>query len=170
MSPERNKYSPSELWRVAGYTASCLGLSKIKEEGIPICVCLDDDDWFLPNHLDTLHKAYNDFPEAAFIYTQSTHKSPKDLLPSDCPSIHYNNKPPGAYGLIHSAASWDLRKIPLSYRNVIETHSPWVAGDADMWERIREYCNSTNLKTLYIPKLTVRHDYEHGTPAEPMVL
>lgn len=171
VSPERSKYSGTELWKIAGYTASCLGLSKIKEEEIPIHTCLDDDDWWETNHLQTLWETYQNFPEAAFVYTKSTYKSPNQYLPNEDVSLSYNNRPPRAYGLIHSAVSWDVQKIPLMYRNIMEEKSEWVAGDADMWERIRTYCEGNNLKTIYVPKLTVRHDSEQGQYiTEPMIM
>lgn len=168
-SPERAKYSGSKLWAVAGFTASCIGLKKIQEEQIPVHVALDDDDYWTNDHLQILWEHYRDFPESAFIYTRSTYKNnflPKEILP-----LRYNNLPPKAYNLVHSSASWNINKIPLMYKNIIEVKSNLVAGDAWMWEEIRNYCDKNNLKTLYIPKITVKHDAEHGNyNVEPMLL
>lgn len=163
-SVEREKYSGYDLWRVAGCTASRTGLAKVTEEGL-IHAPLDDDDYWLPCHLETLAQAYKDFPEAAFIYTQSTYNG--GILPKDRVEVGYNNLPPQAYRLIHSAASWDTCKIKLGYPNVIEERSAYVAGDAEMWERIR----MTGCKSVYISKLTVHHDYEQGGHmVEPLLI
>jgi glycosyltransferase involved in cell wall biosynthesis len=168
-SPERSKYEGAKLWSVAGFTASCTGLKKIQEERIPIHVPLDDDDWWHKNHLKTLWEHYQKFPEAAFIYTRSTYKN--KVLPHDIMPLRYNNLPPRAYNLVHSSVSWNVEKIPLMYKNVIKENSKFVAGDALMWETIKNYCESNKLKTLYIPEITVYHDTEHGDKQmEPMLL
>lgn len=170
VSLERGKYSGGDLWRCAGRYACCYGLQKLREQA-RICACLDDDDWWLPDHLSTLWEAYKKYPDAAFVYTKSTYKSDNSFLPNENVDIHYDNLMPRAYNLIHSAASWDAQKIPLEYRNVIEVNSPWVAGDADLWERMREYCQTNGLRTIYVPKLTVRHDQEgQRCMVEPILL
>lgn len=170
-SPEREKYSGSDLWKVAGYTASCTGLRKVQQESIPVVVCIDDDDWWEKDHLQTLYDGYVNFPDAAFIYTQATYKNTQDVLPNETPDTYYDNLPPRAYNLIHSAASWNVTKIPLMYRNLMEFPGNYVAGDAVMWDMIRDYCTAHGLKTLYIPKKTVRHDCEHGGERiEPLLL
>lgn len=162
-SPERKKYTGNDLWKVAGCAASKHGLKKIQEEKL-IHVPLDDDDYWSPSHLSELAYGYENFPEAVFIYTQSTYKN--SVLPSDIPAIYYNNISPRAYSLIHSSVSWDTVRLPLMYKNIIEEGGNYVAGDAEMWDRIRDYCHEKGLKTLYIPKLTVHHDCEQGNPPQ----
>lgn len=168
ISPERNKYSGDQLWSCAGFTACQTGLLQIQKEGL-IHVPIDDDDYWLPEHLNLLADAYLNFPEAAFIYTQSTYRD--SILPKETPELFYDNLPPKAYNVIHSAVSWDTKRIPVMYANIMEEKSSFVAGDAETWERIRNYCTENNLKTLYIPKLTVRHDYERAEhPIMPLLL
>lgn len=157
-SPERNEYSGNDLWKVAGCTACKIGLRKITQEGLIHCPLDDDDIWQSSKHLSLLAEYYQKFPEAVFIYTQSTHKG--GILPVDNMEVCYNNLPPRAYNLIHSATSWDTRRLPIMYENIIEKGYNYAAGDAWMWDTIRDYCYEKGLKTLYIPKQTVRHDHE----------
>lgn len=167
-SPERSKHTGMDLWRVAGFTASQTGLKKIQEEGL-VHAPIDDDDWWLPDHLETLAWGYRTFPESVFVYTKSTYRD--SVLPREDIDPGYDNLPPRAYCLIHSAASWDTTRLPLLYRNVIEDGCGQVAGDAEMWDRVRDHCTAHRLKTLYIPKLTVRHDHELGSGVpEPALL
>lgn len=147
-SEERNKYSGKELWSVSGLSANKKGYEKIKEEQIPVICLSNDDDWWLPNHLETLYQGHK---EASFVYTQSTFK--ESVLPKKDTSFK-------AYNLVYSAVSWKIKDIPLFLRNIVEEKSQWVAADADLWERIRVYCLQNGLKTLYIPVLTAHHDIE----------
>lgn len=148
-SVEREKYTGKELWKMAGFTANNIGLELARKE-CKIHARLDDDDYWIDNHLEILSKGY---PNNAFVYTRS--KNRKEFLPKEETK---ENLPPKAYNLIHSAASWDLEKINFNYLDASKTD--FVAGDAFMWESIKAFCDEKNYKTLYIPEITVVHDFE----------
>jgi hypothetical protein len=55
----------------------------------------------------------------------------------------------------------NFKKIKLRHRNVFEeTGKIGLPGDADLWERTREYLIKNNLKSIFINKLSCRHDEE----------
>lgn len=159
-SPERNKYSGTQLWSVSGLSANQKGYEQIQKEEIPVICLSNDDDWWLPDHLQTLYEGYE--KNASFVYTKSTHRN--DILPKD------NNNYPKAYNVIYSATSWKVKDIPLFLRNVVEEKTEWVAADADLWERIRYHCKKNKLRSLHMPKLTVHHDIEMNVGEYPQPL
>ena len=156
---ESGKFTGHALWCSAGKNASNTGILKSIEEGCEFHCHLDDDDEWLPHHLDTLNYAYNNFNEAVFIYTNSTYLG--RLMPPFVvsPLLEYDNLPPAPEKLVHSSVSWRLDKIPLLHRDTIEQGRVFP-GDADMWERIGNYCRDKGLKTLYVPITTVLKEDE----------
>jgi len=151
--------SGQALWCSGGAKATNIGIDIIAADGGSIRCHLDDDDEWLSYHLEMLNIAYTTYSESVFVYTNSFYRDrgghvrlfPEDNVPK---LMQYNNLPPRPEQLIHSSVSWDINKIPLKYRNVIEQGRVFP-GDADMWERINKYCIDNNLKTLYIPLTTV---------------
>lgn len=156
---ESGLFSGNALWCSAGANASNTGINKSIEEGCEIHCHLDDDDEWLPYHLQMLDMGYTNYPESVYIYTNAYYVDrnkhvrlfPEDNVPK---LMTYNNLPPRPERLIHSTASWKLSKIPFRHRNTIEQGRVFP-GDADMWERINKFCSTNNLKTLYIPITTV---------------
>lgn len=147
------------LWCSGGAMATNVGIDIVAADGGSIRCHLDDDDEWLPYHLEMLNIAYTNYPESAFIYTNAfytdrngyTRLFPEDNVPK---LMQYNNLPPRPERLIHSSVSWNINKIPLKYKNVIEQGRVYP-GDADMWQRINKYCLDNKLKTLYVPLTTV---------------
>jgi len=152
------------LWCCGGVEATNIGIDICKKNNISHYCSLDDDDYWMPHHLEILNMAYNSYPESSFVYTNSLYTDRNNntrLFPPQTvlPLIQYDNLPPRPENLIHSSVSWDLNKIPLKYRNVLEQGREYPA-DADMWYRIQDFCNKNSLKTLYIPITTVIKDSE----------
>lgn len=150
-----------ELWYSAGANATKTGVKMMKDEGFIYYARLDDDDYWYPNHLETLVEGYTNFPEAAFIYTNSLYKKGNSLVrfPPDNVPLKYDNLPPRPRRLIQSTTSWRLDKIDVPPRTVREQGRVFP-GDADMWERVNAICKKNNYKTLYIPRTTAVHDDE----------
>lgn len=156
---ESGKFQGQSLWCSAGANASNVGISKSIEEGCQIHCHLDDDDEWLPYHLQTLDIGYTNYPDSVFVYTNAFYVDrnkiarlfPQENVPQ---LLRYDNLPPRPEKLIHSSASWKLDKIPFKHRNCIEQGRVFP-GDADMWERINNHCKQNSLKTLYIPLTTV---------------
>jgi glycosyltransferase involved in cell wall biosynthesis len=153
------KLTGNALWCSAGANASNTGIDLSLKEGITIHCHLDDDDEWLPTHLEILNFAYTNYSESVFVYTNAlytdrfgvTRTFPVDNV--GC-LLQYNNLIPRPEKLIHSSASWKLDKLSFRHRNVLE-QGRIFPGDADMWERINRFCLSNDLKTLYIPITTV---------------
>lgn len=81
---------------------------------------------------------------------------PKELV---SPYLNYDNLFPRPKKLIQSSASWRLDKIDLLPRTPKEQGRMYPA-DADLWDRLKPYCEKNKLKTLYVPLTTVVHDIE----------
>jgi len=156
---ESGLFSGNSLWCSAGANASNAGIEQSVKEEYDIHCHLDDDDIWLPNHLETLQLAYDNMPEAVFVYTNAlytdrgghTTRYPVEQVSNE---IFYNNLMPRPEKLIHSSASWKLKVFPFRHRNTME-QGRIFPGDADMWERINLFCRQNNLKTIYVPITTV---------------
>ena len=160
---ETGLFSGNSLWCSAGANASNVGMNESIKENFLIHCHLDDDDEWLPYHLEILNIAYTNYPETVYVYTNAYYVDrnklirlfPEDNVPK---LVTYNNLPPRPERLIHSSASWKLDKIPFRHRNTIQQNRIFP-GDADMWERINKHCIENNLKTVYMPITTVlKHD------------
>jgi hypothetical protein len=168
-APERENPNLSlrEWWCIGGsQNINCM-LDKQRKDGIKISCRLDDDDCWLPNHLEVLNMGYSSFPESVFIYTRSRYcehhlpilhktevlfgdmpylwKNPTDLL-------RYNNFPPMPENIVHSSVSWDISRIPF---NFFVSSPKILPGDAVLWHKINQFAEKNMLKTLYIPITTV---------------
>jgi hypothetical protein len=156
---ESGLFSGNSLWCSAGANASNIGMNQSIKENFLIHCHLDDDDEWLPYHLDILNIAYTNYPETVYTYTNAYYVDrnnlvrlfPEDIVPK---LVTYNNLPPRPERLIHSSASWKLDIIPFRHRNTLEQNREFP-GDADMWERINMFCKQNNLKTIYMPITTV---------------
>lgn len=156
--------SGRNLWCCGGVEATNTAIELCKKNNINYYCSLDDDDLWLPFHLEILNMGFTSFEESCFVYTNSVYTDKNNitkLFPAQqvLSFLQYNNLPPKPENLIHSTVCWKIDKIPLKYRNVIEQKRTYPA-DADMWERINTYCSENNLKTLYIPITTVIKDSE----------
>jgi hypothetical protein len=152
------------LWCSAGASASKFGMNLMKENNIFHHCRLDDDDYWLPNHLEVINSGYTMFPESVYIYTNALYTDSGGAtrtFPADnvSPFLRYDNLPPRPEKLIQSAASWHLGKVPLMPRTCLEQGRVYP-GDADLWARMGEYFRENNLRTLYIPLTTVIKDSE----------
>lgn len=156
---ENPTFQGHSLWCSAGANASNVGIEQTIKEQILFHCHMDDDDEWLPFHLETLNMGYSSYVESVFIYTNSLYTDRNRITRTFPPEqvstfLQYNNLPPRPERLIHSTASWRLDKIPFRHRNTFEQGRNFP-GDADMWERINKLCIDKNYKTLYIPITTV---------------
>lgn len=146
-----------DLWRCGGVNANNVALSMQRRDKIDVTCHLDDDDFWLSNHLETLAQAYEDYPSAVFIHT-STHQIVRDpqsksqfrAYPPIHGSTHYDNTVLGQGCFFHSSVSWRLLAIPYNY-----VADPDQAADAALWTVIGKWCKDNDMKTLHVPKTTV---------------
>lgn len=161
---ERDKYlhvNPKALWSSGGCNARNYGNDIAKLEVDYVCQ-LDHDDYYLPNHLSNIAYVINKYSDAAFIYTLAKNKSinsfPKEVQ-ADGSIIE---SLPRSARLIHSSVCINNKKIPLKYRDVFEEDNREYPSDADLWERIRVFCNHNLMKSYLICEVTCVHDSENG--------
>jgi len=147
------------FWCCAGTNACNTALELQRRDEVIVTCHLDDDDYWSHDHLSLLDTAYGSFPQAVFVYTQALHSTGHFLPGEDIP-LAYDNLPPRPMGLIHSATSWRLDRIPVSYRNCPKQLGVNVPTDAQMWQDIGDFCRTDGLKTLYLPYDTVFHPTE----------
>ena len=149
------------LWYSAGANASKFGTKKMKEDGIIYYARLDDDDYWLPNHLSTIKMGYENFPDASCVFTRSTYKNRHLPKSSHRVSAGYNNLFPMPMDTVPSTMSWRLDHIDLPVRTVIEQGRVYP-GDADQLVRLKDVCLKNNYKVVHIPETTMVYG-ESGT-------
>ena len=150
------------LWCNGGVGAMQFGLTLQHLEEIDIHCHLDFDDVWTPDHLETLAEQYEKDPvRIAFVYTQARRDfldgnpfppGPGDMLPVD--------RLPEPRWLAHSSASWKLSLIDTMY--VPRLHLP---ADGYMWKRMAEEIERKQLRSIFVPKVTVIRDSEKSTIA-----
>lgn len=162
---ERDKYlnnNHAALWNSGGCNARNYGNDIAKLEVDYVCQ-LDHDDYYLPNHLTNIVNTIDKYPDAAFVYTLATNKSinsfPKDV---NVDGSVIESLPKSAR-LIHSSVCINNKKIPLKYRDVFEEDGVVYPSDADLWERIRVFCNQNSMKSYLVCEVSCIHDTERGT-------
>jgi hypothetical protein len=177
---EKNVYKDVEMhsnctvWCFAGINALNTGLHLAADMRSATHIArLDDDDQWLPHHLRVLADAYQSYPAAGFIHTQSQGELPHPHWFPAHPQGAVVVQPPQPCSLIHASASWSLHEAvgALRYRQQHEqlqtartmTECCWgmkpcpqvLAADADMWERVWSLVQSKKLIALFAPQHTV---------------
>jgi len=161
VNSERYHYKGIDLWYCGGVNACNYVLDWMYKDEVKIVALCNDDDIWLPNHLETLAMGYSKWPDASFVYTRGNHLQMGNLPTDEINDIYYNNKPVQEHNTLFSAVSWRLDKINLRFRNCVKQKLP---ADADLWIRVREHCEKNNLKFIYIPKVTVLHESHKPDP------
>jgi len=159
---ERDNYQDNKqaLWSYGGVNAVNIGIKESLDNGYEYICHLDHDDWWLPNHLFEINKCIEE-TNADWVCTQSTYASNQNYLPITNNPEEYQIFYPRYAGLIHSSVCMNFKKIPLQYRDLFDINKfVGLPSDGDLWERCRIVIKSLNLKSLYINKLTCRHDEE----------
>jgi glycosyltransferase involved in cell wall biosynthesis len=157
---ERDKYIDNKwaLWSYGGINATNIGVEAALNDGYEYICHLDHDDWWLSNHLFEINKCIEE-TNADWICTKSTYEH--SYLPNIESSELYHEFLPKNAGLIHSSVCMNFKTIPLRYRDLFELNNfVGLPADADLWERCRMVIQSSNLKSIFINKLTCRHDEE----------
>jgi hypothetical protein len=159
---ERDNYINNKLaiWNYGGVNATNINVDKALNDGYEYICHLDHDDWWLPNHLFEINKCIEE-TNADWVCTKSTYSSNQNYLPITNNLDEYQTFYPSYAGLIHSSVCMNFKKIPIKYRDLFELNKTiGLPTDGDLWERCRIVIKSLNLKSIFINKLTCRHDEE----------
>lgn len=158
---EREKYMDVDmiaLWCSGGVNAKNHGFDLARNH-VEYCCQLDDDDYFLENHLSSINEIIETKEDPVFMHTLSSYKH-IPAFPVIGEDDDIIEREPVPAGLIHSSICLNIKKIDLKYRDTLaEVGTVWPA-DADMWERLAAHCKEHNLKTYCYRRLTCVHDSE----------
>eukprot|EP01041_Mallomonas_annulata_P008903 gene8903-18427_t len=177
---------PCTVWCFAGTNALNMGLdlcyNSHHRQRITHIARLDDDDTWLPGHLENHVKIYNEFPQAGFVYTQSYFLGNNEpyYLPADNSSISPVLAPPRACGLIHSTVTWSMKALNVRFQHAHEQYRLYNAStnsrpnmsvhrckftnnrvifpvDADLWYRVHALVSSNKLVSVFLPLVDVNY-------------
>jgi len=149
------------LWGCAGANSMNTGLKYARDNGYKYYCHLDDDDYWLSNHLFELNKVYTKYPNCVFANTQSTYKDGFLPIHNEVNDIYPNNRMPLSTKTIHSSFSFRMDIIPFYYFTQFEPIGIFVASDANMLDNIYRYIQQNKQYcSIYIPILTCHHDFE----------
>lgn len=152
-----NKYA---LWSYGGVNACNISIETALSEGYDYICHLDHDDWWYPEHLETINKCIEE-TKSDWVCTKSTYSGVEKFLPNTHSNQLYLSFSPGWAKLIHSSVCMNFNKFPLRYRDIYTLSKKiGLPADADLWERTNTYARENNLKCIFINKLTCRHDEE----------
>jgi hypothetical protein len=159
---EKHIYSSNDsqaIWFHSGTNALNLGLLSaynISPSMVTHIARIDDDDYWMEDHLQNLADAYTEFPNASFAHSQAIY-GPRGPFPAvNSTTDRIFERTPQPCGLIHATASWSV-SLRTFFRQAEEQkasprapgklacchHNPCTQGvvlpaDADMWEQVRK--------------------------------
>lgn len=170
-----NNYSCRELslgplqnyWAYGGIHAAYNSLKKAKEEGYDIAIMLDDDDYYLPQYIQSVADNFTKFPETAFMITKSVYKN--YFLPrTNVNKIYYNNYIPKRCDSVRASSVHNINIIgdivlnfwkelieEIAKMNVSPKKWNFYPADAKLLDLIGKKVKSGELKSLYIPTTLV---------------
>jgi glycosyltransferase involved in cell wall biosynthesis len=159
---ERSKYQigSKELWCSAGINARNYAINIVISEGLNYVCPLDHDDYWSPDHLESIVNILKLKPDSSFVYTCGSYFDfylPHVPLTNEIiPFLPVNS------GTIHSSTCINYDLIPLRYRDVFEETGKSEPSDADLWLRIGEYIQNNNLESYLFTSLTCFHPTENS--------
>lgn len=153
---------PRKKWNVAGAIAINMGLLYARQNGYKYYFHLDDDDFWISNHIESIMEIYHTFPSCVFAHTKSTYKG--IYLPNnemDNIEIKPNNHIPKGADVIHSSFSFRIDIIPYYYFTNFYEDNPTEPTDLLMLSSISSFISlHPEYSSIYVPKLTCHHDEE----------
>tara|TARA_R110000803_G_scaffold109254_1_gene177649 strand:+ start:1285 stop:2172 length:888 start_codon:yes stop_codon:yes gene_type:complete len=174
---ERDSNITSEEKRLTGgIKAVNKGLDMAASAGFDYITRLDHDDKWSPNHLELLAKAYSQFPNLGFVFTQGKKKIDATnstggymMMPDASPVLDVNNKGYATGQTAASSVSWCPRLIgKFKYRDAATQkgtapkQKKTIAGDVDLFQRMMKAIKDKEHKYMFIPKMTVYHRNRKG--------
>jgi glycosyltransferase involved in cell wall biosynthesis len=151
IAEERSKYTGHRLWCTGGINATNVGIDLCLKEKIRRICHLDHDDWWEPNHLFEIVKAFKE-KDYAMVATQSTHIN-KQIFPRQITDPFY----PKCNDLVRSSVCINYSKLDIKYRNVFEETGVDLPGDCDLWNRISNRMIENKLAGKLVESVTCNH-------------
>ena len=159
---ERLKYFDNKevLWSCGGVNATNRGLELAKKDGIKYVCLLDHDDYWKPDHLETLSRAFQE-TKAVWLCTK-TSVDPKAsfFLPRGMTGKTLEKFLPAPGDCIKASVCFDAQALPFQMRDVFEETGAVYPSDADLWARMADHIKKNNLRSYYLGKHTCIHDDE----------
>lgn len=151
----------SILWNCAGANSMNKGLEIARILGYKYYLHLDDDDSWLPNHIEIINNVYEKFESCIFVNTLSTYE--KNYLPIEKvdKNVYPNNLLPKPRGMIHSSFSFRIDIITFNYFTSFKQYEINQPSDVLMLEKIRDFIIShKEYCSIYTPILSCKHEIE----------
>jgi glycosyltransferase involved in cell wall biosynthesis len=162
---ERSKYKMGtrELWCSGGANAHNTLLDEIVSQGYDYVCRLDHDDYWADDHLESINRVIEQVNDAACVYTCSTYPTIHHLprIPTLDGTVYLSFPTP--VNVVHSSTCINYGKVPLRYRDVFAETGQVLEADIDMWNRLKEFCEKSSLKSYVIAKITCHHPDEKKT-------
>jgi hypothetical protein len=170
--PNKNTY-----WTIGGGLALKTGIEKAIEEKFDYYFHLDDDDMWRDIHLQVVVEHIKHFPLADFILTKARYNN--IFLPrTHETNTFYNNYIPQGEDSVHAS---HIYKLPLlgnvvldvvnknhilanKINNKEDIHIYIPPGDATVLDTIKYMTMSKQIKSLYIPIITVNKESDQNYP------
>ena len=146
---EREKYSYYELWNVGGTNAANLALNKIDEDELEWICFLDYDDFYFPNHLEVINDAIQK-TKANFISTIALIEKDSEnerFLPCSISEnlTYFNNYLPESCNIAKTSICINhIYFNNIKFKNMIEEENKIYPGDADLFDRLKEFLINKN--------------------------
>jgi len=171
-----NKYT---YWTIGGGLALKTGIEKAIEEKFDYYFHLDDDDQWRDIHIQVVVENINKFPDAAFILTKAKYSD--IFLPTTKENnVFYNNYIPKGEDSVHASHVYKLPLLGDIVVDVINSNHTLAnkinnkedgfeditipPGDATILNHINSMVLTKEIKSLYIPIITVNKVSDQNYP------
>jgi glycosyltransferase involved in cell wall biosynthesis len=153
---ERSRWKGYELWCVSPVTPMNKGIDIALSEGFDYMCFIDDDDYYLPDHIETILQAIKDTGKN-LIHTVC--KVVRGGEPFNFPELQeqlYQLVTPRCEQFAKCSTCVNFKNIELRPRNVFEEIGVHLVYDCDLWERI----GNSGEVGVKVNKVTVVNDDE----------
>jgi len=155
---ERDKYGDNNtlLWCSGGVNATNYGIDLAIKDSIDYICFLDQDDFWEPNHLQSLNEAIQEQGADWVCTLAQTHQG--YALPNIDVNKKYIEFLPTPRGCIKASVCYNVRKIPLRPRNVYEEDGTGCPSDADLWSKMALFIKENKLRSYCVNQITCNYD------------
>lgn len=166
---ERDRWSfdSEELLCSGGSHAAQHFQMRLKKYEPDFVAVLGDDNYWEPDHLETIMNTWRQFPSASIIYTQAMFRD--EPYPNVQVPLGYDNYPPGftienenrrKMNQVLTSMAFDVKRLPMLYfRDTDEIGKIWPC-DMDFLRRVVDLQQELGLRTVFVPKVTAYHEIQ----------